>query len=105
MPGPGGNKWRVAWWHGRACGALLVSAYVMNPWAGYFSAWSSARADVTGASISEFVKEFGGLRSGNISVDETTKARATSRMDLMQTFAGLRGIIDSGTTSFPNRSN
>ncbi len=82
--------------HGYTYGARC--GFVMNPPAGYFTASSSVRADVTGASIGEFLKEFQGLRTGNITATETGKSKSTRRMQMMQTFSGLRGIINAATT-------
>jgi len=80
--------------HGYTYGAR--SGYTMNPSAGYMSASSSVRADVTGDSIRQFLKEFGSIRTGNITEIEANKTRATQRMRMMETFQGLSGIIGSG---------
>ncbi|HNO77542.1 MAG TPA: pitrilysin family protein [Phycisphaerae bacterium] len=68
-------------------------SYSMNPNAGYFTAAARVRADVTGASIGEFLKEFKAIRSGDITDDETAKSQATVRMQTVQSFAGLAGMI------------
>jgi hypothetical protein len=60
------------------------------------------RADVTGASLAEFLKEFSSLRSGNVSPEEGGKARAARRMDMMESFAGLEGILSSATALIIN---
>ncbi len=79
--------------HGYTYGAR--SRYVMEPRAGYFVASSSIRADVTGAAIAEFLKEFKRLRDGDVSKEETGKASETLRTDAVQTFEGLNGILDT----------
>lgn len=79
--------------HGYSYGAR--SRYMMEPRAGYFVASSSIRADVTGAAIGEFLKEFKRLRDGDVSKEETGKASETLRTDAVQTFQGLSGILDT----------
>jgi len=80
--------------HGYTYGAR--SMYNMNPSAGYFVASSSVRADATGASLREFLAEFKHIRSGDVSAEEVGKSRANQRMRLMQSFAGVQGILDVG---------
>jgi predicted Zn-dependent peptidase len=77
--------------HGYTYGA--GSRYAMNPSVGYFTAGSSVRTDVTGASLGEFVKEFAAVRGGDISSEEAGKARATRRMEMVESFSGLQGIL------------
>jgi predicted Zn-dependent peptidase len=77
--------------HGYTYGAR--SRFVMEPRAGYFVASSSIRADVTGAAIAEFLKEFKRLRDGDVSKEEAGKASETLRTDAVQTFEGLNGIL------------
>jgi len=60
--------------HGYTYGAGC--AYAMNPSVGYFTAASRVRADVTGASVGEFMEEFEGIRGGDISGEEARKARS-----------------------------
>lgn len=79
------------------------SGFVMNPVVGYFTASSSVRADVTGASVREFLNEFNGLRGGNISAGEAEKARSTRRMAMIDSFAGLDGIIGAAIELVLNR--
>ncbi len=68
-------------------------SFSMNPSVGYFVASARVRADVTGASIGEFLKEFKAIRGGDVSGDETTKSQATVRMQTVQSFAGLSGML------------
>ncbi len=60
---------------------------------GWFSATSSVRADVTGASIQEFMKEMDRLRAGGISSDEATKAFKTVKQDVVRSLGTLRGVL------------
>ena len=78
------------------------SSFRMEPSAGYFSAGASVRADVTGASLGEFMKEFTGLRSGNLTPEEAAKARAARRMSMVQSFQGLSGILSAAATLVRN---
>ncbi len=71
------------------------SGFTMESSAGYFTASSSVRADVTGASISEFLKEFAQIRGGDISSTEAGKARATQRRAMMERFQGLSGTLSA----------
>lgn len=77
-------------------------AFLMNPSAGMFTAGASVRADVTGASIREFLKEFAAIRSGDISGGEASKARSTNRMSMVEEFQGLGGIVSMGVTLVRN---
>ncbi len=86
--------------HGYTYGAR--SGFTMSPRVGYFVASSSVRADVTGASLTEFLKEFRALRSGDISTEEASKARTNHRMDLMSSFEGLNGTLSAAATLVRN---
>lgn len=77
--------------HGYTYGAR--SGFVMRQHIGYVSASSSVRADVTGAALKEFLGEFKRIRGGDVSGEESTKARETLRTDIIQSFAGLNGIL------------
>jgi predicted Zn-dependent peptidase len=76
--------------------------YSMGPNVGYFTASSRVRADVTGASIGEFLGEFNGIRSGDISAREAEKARSTGRVRMVQSFAGLNGILGAAAALIEN---
>ncbi|MGD2111109.1 MAG: pitrilysin family protein [Phycisphaerae bacterium] len=86
--------------HGYTYGAR--SGYRFNPSVGYFTASSSVRADVTGDSIAQFLKEFAAIRGGDISDQECAKARASRRRAMIQDFSGLRGILTAGATLVRN---
>ena len=77
--------------HGYTYGAR--SSFVMRPKLGYVTASSSVRADVTGESLKEFLNEFKRIRGGDIPEEETVKARETLRTDVIQSFAGLHGVL------------
>jgi zinc protease len=77
-------------------------SYSMGPSVGYFTASSRVRADVTGASIKKFLGEFEGIRSGNISAEEAKKARLSGRMGIVQSFAGLNGILGAAAVLVEN---
>lgn len=77
--------------HGYTYGAR--SGFAMRPKLGYVTASSSVRADVTGESLKEFLSEFKRIRGGDISEDEAVKARETLRTDVIQSFAGLNGVL------------
>ena len=86
--------------HGYTYGA--GSRYVLDPRIGYFIASSSVQAEVTGESVKEFVKEFSAIRGGDISAEETTKAQASFRTDLIQNYADLGSVLDSAITLIRN---
>jgi len=76
--------------------------YSMQSDVGFMLAYSSVRADVTGEAVGEFLKEFNAIRGGDISDDEARKARSAGRMDTIESFAGLGGIIGAATTLVRN---
>lgn len=86
--------------HGYTYGAGC--RYVMEPSVGYLLAASTVRADVTGASVGEFLKEFRGLRTGDVTGEEAGKARKSDRMDMIQSFAGLNGVLGTAVTLVRN---
>ncbi len=69
------------------------SQFVMTSTAGYFYAGSDVGSEVTGAALKEFFNEFNAMRSGDISEEEARKTRETNRMQLIQSFQGLGGLI------------
>jgi len=80
--------------HGYTYGA--GSHFAQGPNNGYFIASAAVKADVTGASLKEFLAEFSRLRAGaggDLSDDEVTKARETVRTETVQSFEGLRQIL------------
>lgn len=69
------------------------SSYIATPKVGYFIASSSVRADVTGASIKEFLSEFKRINAGDITDVEAGKAASSRRADLVQSLSGLSGVL------------
>ncbi|MBI4718864.1 MAG: insulinase family protein [Planctomycetes bacterium] len=86
--------------HGYTYGAR--SWYQLDPAVGYFGASSSVRADVTGAAVGEFLKEFAAIRGGDITADETQKSRTTRRREMIEDFEGLGGTLSLATTLVRN---
>ncbi len=78
------------------------SRYNFDPRAGYFTAASSVRADVTGPALREFLHEFAAIRAGNIAPEEARKSRTTARRELMESFQGVRGTLAAATTLIRN---
>lgn len=84
--------------HGYTYGA--GSGYAMSPTTGYFTASTSVRSDVTGASLRELLtelKRLAGGAKGDITDPETDKARRTLRAATVQSFAGLGGVLGTGS--------
>jgi zinc protease len=69
------------------------SRFVMTPGMGYFTASSDVQAEHTGAALREFLAEFKRLAAGDISADEAAKARETNRVEYVQAFQGLTGVL------------
>jgi len=69
------------------------SRFIQAVGIGYFTASADVRADVTGASLKEFLKEFAKIRTGDISDAEASKADSTLRTETIQSLTGLGGII------------
>lgn len=77
--------------HGYTYGA--GSAFSMEPSIGWWSARASVRADVTGASLAEFFKEFDKIRSGDLTDADVAKAVKTLRTDTIDSLAGIHGPV------------
>ena len=77
--------------HGFTYGAK--SSFRMEPSAGCYVASSSVKANVTGAAVQEFLKEISGIRTGDITPEEATKACATLRTEIIHSFEGLDGVL------------
>jgi hypothetical protein len=82
--------------HGYTYGAR--SGFEMNLHDGAFTAGAAVKAEVTGASLAEFIKEFNRIASGDITQAETAKARETERNNAISAFEGLRGITSTTAT-------
>lgn len=70
-----------------------------DPYVSWFTMSSSVRADVTGASIKEFVLEIGRLEKGDISEEEAKKAAQIMRTDIVTDFGSVRGLAGAGMSS------
>jgi zinc protease len=68
------------------------SRFVFEPQLGYLIANSSVRADVTGASVQEFLKEFEALRVG-IEDEEAEKARSIARAGVVESMGSLQSTL------------
>ncbi len=69
------------------------SDFVFEQPLGYFVATSSVRADVTGPSVGEFLKELKGLQSGNVTSEEVEKARSIQRAALVESMGSIGSVI------------
>lgn len=86
--------------HGYTYGAR--SRYDMNINAGTFSAAASVQAEVTGAALSEFLKEFDRLQSGDVTDAEAAKGRETLRNETVRGFQGLSGLLAAASLQLVN---
>ncbi|MBI5764057.1 MAG: insulinase family protein [Planctomycetes bacterium] len=77
--------------HGYTYGAR--SSFNLRSGTGYFSAGADVQAEYTGAALQEFMKEFDKIRAGDITSEEAEKARKTNRVDLVEAFQGLGGLL------------
>ncbi len=73
------------------------SRYAMEPSTGNFTAGAAVRADATGPSLKEFFVELKRTREGDLSDQESGKAKESMRYSLTQTFEGLRGLVGVAT--------
>jgi zinc protease len=73
--------------YGAGCG---VDAEHSN---GKVSAFSAVRADVTGASLKEFLAEFARIRGGDLTAEESQRAKALYRVQQVERFESLRSRI------------
>ncbi len=78
--------------HGYTYGAS--SRFSFEPSTGTLVASSSVRADVTGASLKEFLAEFKKIREGTIQDAETSRARETLRADAVEATGELGGLLN-----------
>ena len=60
---------------------------------GWMGASASVRADVTGASLKEFLSEINGIASGNLSQDELAKAVESTKNERVGATEGTGGLI------------
>ena len=69
-----------------------------DPYLSWFTMSSSVRADVTGASIKEFMTEIARLEKGDIEDSEAGKASQIMRTDIVTEFASLESIVAVGSS-------
>lgn len=69
------------------------SRFVLSNGIGCLTASADVRADVTGASLKEFLKEFAKIRTGDVSDAEAAKADSTLRTEKIQGLTGIEGIV------------
>lgn len=77
--------------HGFTYGAR--SRFTLGRHLGWFTATAAVKADVTGAALREFTAEFDRIRAGDVSPDETAKARETVRNDIVSAYGSLNGTL------------
>jgi predicted Zn-dependent peptidase len=77
--------------HGYTYGAR--SSLAAGRTLGTFHAASAVKADVTGPALGEFLKELKRLAGGDITAEETTKARETFRNETIESFGTLGGML------------
>jgi predicted Zn-dependent peptidase len=77
--------------HGYTYGAS--SRFALEPSTGTFVASSSVRADVTGASLKEFLAEMKRIREGTITDAEASKACETLRAEAVHSTSELSGLV------------
>jgi len=78
------------------------SRYFMDPQIGLFLAYANVQAEVTGDAIKEFLNEFASIRSGDVSDEETSKARASFRTDLLQDYENLGAVLQAAVRLLRN---
>lgn len=74
-----------------------------DPYLSWFTMTSSVRADVTGASIKEFLNEIGRLEKGDIDAVEATKAAQIMRTDIITEFTSLDSITAAGLATLDTK--
>jgi zinc protease len=75
------------------------SRLASDPYLSWFTMASPVRADVTGASIKEFLNELERLEKGDIDAIEAGKAAQLMRTDIVSSFASLNNIVGVGSSS------
>ncbi len=71
----------------------VYGSYTLAPSAGVLTAFSAVRANVTGASLKEFLKEFASIRTGNITEAEAKTARETMRSARIDTALRIGSLL------------
>lgn len=60
---------------------------------GKLTAFAAVRADVTGASLKEFLAEFARMRGGDLTTEEAKRAKSLFRVNHVERFEGLRSRV------------
>jgi zinc protease len=82
------------------------SGYSIGPFCGWFAASASVKAEVTGAALQAFLREFARLRAGergDVGPAELSKAQNTLRTEFIQAFGNLIGILGAASELALNR--
>lgn len=74
------------------------SRFGFQPNLGTFGVSTQVRADVTGASLREILKEIAAIQAGDITADETTKAATTLRQNEIESLGTLQGLVGSAAS-------
>jgi len=67
--------------------------YTATPQLGYISAGADVRADVTGASLKEFLGEFAKISTGDVTSAEAKKVALTRRQEMVNGLERLEGLL------------
>ena len=86
--------------HGYTYGA--GASFALGPVLGTFSAAADVTANVTGASLEQFLAEFARLSSGDVTEEEAGKARETVKNEIVQAFSGTGGVLHTATSLLEN---
>lgn len=67
---------------------------------GVFSVRTSVRTDVTGASLTEILKELRGAADGNLTEEEAAKAAMIGRSDQIDALGTIEGLVSQSVSQF-----
>jgi predicted Zn-dependent peptidase len=76
------------------------SSYTFELPLGYFVASAAVRADVTGASIDEFLKEMKGIQAGNVTPQEAAKAASIERAGVVESMSSLESLLGTAMSLY-----
>ncbi|MCC7230476.1 MAG: insulinase family protein [Fimbriimonadaceae bacterium] len=76
--------------------------FVFTKQVAYCSASTAVRVDVTGASLSELIKEFAKVKTGDLTSEEVAKAKNTVRVDFINAVGTEQGLLDTVITYAAN---
>ncbi len=69
---------------------------VRGPSVGFVYAESAVQKEHTGEALQVFLEQFARLATGDLTAEEAAKARAALRLQTIQSFAGLSGVVSTG---------